>query len=329
MNEKIRILFLSANPWTTSRILVDEEEREVFEKLQEGPYRDKFELHKHAAIRTTDLQRFLMMHKPHIVHFSGHGSKSHKIILGGTPGRGKEVDQQGLVEIFALYQKHVRLAFLNACFTTRQARSLSEVIDYAVGAGKMIGDKGGVAFAGAFYRALGFGMSVKEAFESAQAEIALTKMPRTKGFELFVRHGVDEDDLFPQPGPVLGREASEPSRFVSNPLSSNGDQQGCGGTLFCEDLVLKSTKSAVAEIGRSETSDLRPAAKSANSGPTKSEIEPRSRSYSCIYLASTVEVRRVLLTERRPSLKKMAPAARARALRTTNGREAHSESGSD
>ena len=47
MTEKIRILFLSANPWTTSRILVDEEAREIFERIQEGPYREWFELHKH------------------------------------------------------------------------------------------------------------------------------------------------------------------------------------------------------------------------------------------------------------------------------------------
>src|SRR6185295_20184526 len=110
MNERIRILFISANPWTTSRILVDEEEREVFERLQEGPYRDSFELHKHAATRSIDLQRLLMMHQPHIVHFSGHASKTQKIILGSTRGsRGKEVDRQGLVEVLALYKHHVRL----------------------------------------------------------------------------------------------------------------------------------------------------------------------------------------------------------------------------
>ena len=283
MNERIRILFLSANPWTTGRILVDEEERAVFERLQEGTYRERFELHKHAAIRTTDLQRFLMMYKPHIVHFSGHGSKSHKAILGGSPGRGKEVDQQGLVKIFALFKKHVRLAFLNACFTTRQARSLSEVIDYAVGAGKMIGDKGGVAFAGAFYRAIGFGMSVREAFESAQAEIALTKMPRSKGFELFVRPGLAEGDLFPQPGPALDDEAAETSRFVSIPLSKNGDQPAGNGTLIREDLVLSSTKSTVVGIGSYETTNLRWAEKCENSGAAKDEIELRSASYSCVY----------------------------------------------
>lgn len=198
MTQKIRILFLSANPWTTSRILVDEEAREVFERIQEGPYRDRFELHKHTATRPIDLQRLLLLHRPHIVHFSGHGSKQQKIILGGTPGRGRTVDRQGLAEVFALYNSHLRLVLLNACFTRTQSQSIARVIDYSIGTGKGIGDKAGVAFAGAFYRALGFGNSVRAAFESAKAELGLTKIPRTRGFELFARDGLKEDDAFPQ-----------------------------------------------------------------------------------------------------------------------------------
>jgi len=197
MMDITRILFLSANPWTTSRILVDEEGREIFEKLQEGPYRDRFELFKHEAIRPIDLQRLMMMYKPHIVHFSGHGSKKKRLILGGAPGRGKEVNSQGLVEMFALYRKHLRLVVLNACFTKDQARSLSEVIDYSVGTGRGIGDKGGVAFAGAFYRALGFGKNITDAFDSAKAELALTRVPRTKGIELFVRDSVAQTRPLP------------------------------------------------------------------------------------------------------------------------------------
>ena len=197
MTEKIRILFLSANPWTTSRILVDEEAREVFEKIHEGPYRDCFEFHNHAAIRPSDLQKLLLMHQPHIVHFSGHGSKQERIILGGTHGRGKAVDQQGLADVFALYNNHVRVVLLNACFTKAQARSISEVINYSIGTGQGIGDKVGVAFAGAFYRALGFGKSIRDAFASARAELALTKMRRSRGIELFVRNGLSAADSFP------------------------------------------------------------------------------------------------------------------------------------
>ncbi|MEN3326596.1 MAG: hypothetical protein V7638_1403 [Acidobacteriota bacterium] len=205
MTEKIRILFLSANPWTTSRILVDEEAREIFERIQEGRQRDNFELFKHAAARPIDLQRLLLFYQPHIVHFSGHGNKKQEIILGGAPGRGKTIARQGLVELFALYNSHVRLVLLNACFTKTQARSISRVIDYSIGTGKGIGDKAGVAFAGAFYRALGFGKSIKEAFESAKAELGLTRMPRTQGIELFVREGISEDDPFPRRTEIDGK----------------------------------------------------------------------------------------------------------------------------
>jgi CHAT domain-containing protein len=198
MTEKIRILFLSANPWTTGRILVDEEAREISERLQEGPYRDKFELHNHGAVRPIDFQRLLLKYEPEIVHFSGHGSKRQRILFSGTHGRSRAVDQQGLTNLLALYSSHVRLVLLNACFTNAQAQSISEVVNYSIGTSKAIGDKASVAFAGAFYRALGFGKSVKEAFESAKAELVLTKMPRSRGIELFVKNGVDRKDAFPR-----------------------------------------------------------------------------------------------------------------------------------
>lgn len=195
--EKIRILFLSANPWTTSRILVDKEAREIHEKLEEGPNRDRFELVKHAATRPGDLQRLLMKYQPNIVHFSCHGSKGRKIILDGSPGRGKLVDPQGLVEVFRLCRGHVRLVLLNACFTKLQARALTGAIDYSIGIGRAIGDRAGVAFAGAFYRALGFGKPVPEAFASAQAELRLTNTPRSRGIELFVRDGLTPEATLP------------------------------------------------------------------------------------------------------------------------------------
>ena len=198
MTEKIRILALSANPWSTGRILAAEETREIFERLQEGPHRDKFELHNHGAVRPIDLQRLLLTYKPQIVHFSGHGSKSHRILFNGAYNRAQPLDQEGLRDVFAFHNNHVRLVLLNACFTKAQARSISEVVDYSIGTARAIGDKVSVAFAGAFYRALGYGESIRNAFQSATAELALTKMPRSRGIELFVRNGIDEGDRFPQ-----------------------------------------------------------------------------------------------------------------------------------
>ena len=185
MREKIRILVIPSNPWTGSRIVVDEA-TEIFRGLQEGPYRDRFQLHNHVAIKVSDLQKLLLMYEPHIVHFSG------------RENRRRQIDQQGLANLFALYNTHVRLVLLNASFTKTQARSISKVVNYSVVTGTETGDKVSVIFAGAFYRALGFGKSIRVAFESAKAELALNTKSRARGIKLFVRHGVSESDRFPQ-----------------------------------------------------------------------------------------------------------------------------------
>lgn len=236
MTQKVRILFLSSNPWNNSRILVDEEAREISEKIHEGPYRDCFELHSHVAVRPTDLQRLLLRYRPHIVHFSGHGNKRERIILSGPNGQGKTIDQQGFANVLALYNSHVRLVLLNACFTKAQARFISEVVNYSIGTTQAIGDKVGVAFAGAFYRALGFGKSVKDAFESARAELRLTKMPRSRGIELFIRNGVGENDSFPR----VEKHRSRRCRAIDTNLVLKAETR-----FECRFTVLRTTQQAV------------------------------------------------------------------------------------
>ena len=190
MDQKTRILFLSANPRNTGPIRVDEEAREVFKRLEEGSKRDAFELIQHPALRPGDLQLLLMKYKPQIVHFCGHSSLAERIYMEGTSGKGKQIGTDGLVEVFRLYNEHVRLILLNACNTKGQAQALASVIDYTIGAGKGIGDRAAIKFAGAFYRALSFGMSVEKAFDSAKAELLIQKIRRSKGLELFKREGV-------------------------------------------------------------------------------------------------------------------------------------------
>lgn len=210
MREKIRILVLSTNPWTSPRIVVDDEAKQICERLREGPYRERFQLHNHAVFSASDLQKLLLMYEPHIVHFSGNGRQLRRLLLGNVHGRTVRAGPQGLANLFALYSSHVRLVLLNSCFSKVEAQSISEVVNYSIGAGKASGGKVGVTFAGAFYRALGFGKSVRTAFASAKAELVLTRTPRSRGIELFVRHGVSERDRFPQTTKLAGRR---------NPLS--------------------------------------------------------------------------------------------------------------
>src|SRR5258708_28086102 len=133
MSEKIKILFLAANPLTTSWIRVDEEARQVREKLERGSKADQFELLTYPATRAADLQELLMKNEPHIVHFSGHGSLAEKIILEDFEGNGVEISTKGLVDVFRLQRNSVRVVVLNACMTKPQATALTQVIDYAIG----------------------------------------------------------------------------------------------------------------------------------------------------------------------------------------------------
>lgn len=195
MDGKIRILFLSANPSDTSRIRVDAEVREIWEKLEEGSARETFELICHPALRPSDLQRLLMKYRPHVVHFSGHGNLVKKIVFEGNFGKSKRIDTQSLVEVFKVFKDDVRVIFLNACLSRPQAQALAGVIDYTIGV-EIIGDKAAVIFAGAFYRALAFGMPVQKAFESARAELKIRGITKTKGIELLIREGIDVTEPF-------------------------------------------------------------------------------------------------------------------------------------
>lgn len=196
MSEKIRLLFLSANPWTTSRILVDEEARNIFLSLESSPECNSFDFVKYPAVRFEDIKQLLLKHRPHIVHFTGHGSKKGKMILQGASGRGKGVTNRELVELFRCFNNHVRVVVLNMCFSKKQAMALTQVIDYTIGINGVHGDRAAVHFSAIFYSALATNRSVRQAFDLAIAELKLRKIRRSKGFELFIRRGIDVTEPF-------------------------------------------------------------------------------------------------------------------------------------
>ena len=208
MKEKIKILFLTANPSTTTRLNLDTELRQIREKLAQESKADLFKLLIKAPTDTDDLHRLLLTHKPDIVHFSGHGSREQKIILRGSQGHEMVADTESLVDAFQPSRDDVRLVLLNACMSHSQATALGKVIDYTIGIEGLVTDEAAITFAGAFYLALVSGRSVEEAYASAKAELMLQGLPRSRGFKFLVREGVDPSMQFP---PVLEQIALQES----------------------------------------------------------------------------------------------------------------------
>lgn len=188
--QKIKALFLAANPTSTNRLAIDEEMHAIEQKFRAAEHRDALVFQSAWAVRPDDLLQLLNQHQPHIVHFSGHGS-SQGLCLAGDNGQARFVTTQALKALFKALKDNIRLVFLNACYSREQAQALVETIDCVVGMKESIRDDAAIAFASSFYRAIGFGRSVQEAFDQGITSLLLEGIPQEDIPELLVRQGVD------------------------------------------------------------------------------------------------------------------------------------------
>ncbi|RMD91158.1 MAG: CHAT domain-containing protein [Calditrichaeota bacterium] len=188
---KIKILFLAANPQNTPQLRLDEEIRAITEKIRASDYRDSLELVSVWAVHPDDLLQSLNEHKPHIVHFSGHGSTKGEIVLVDREQQPKPVRASALKALFTTLKDNIQIVVLNACYSRLQAEGIAEVIDYVIGMRDTIGDKAAIIFAASFYRAIGFNRTVQEAFDQARTALLLEGIPEEDTPEFLVRPGIN------------------------------------------------------------------------------------------------------------------------------------------
>jgi hypothetical protein len=182
----IKILFLAANPRDTDPLKLEHEIEVIKEKVRETEFGNLFEIQKHSGVRADQLHDFLLDYKPDIVHFSGHASSASELVLENSLGQSQRVSRKAIANLFALLPRNIRFVVLNACYTESQAEAIAEHIEWVVGMSKEITDASAIEFAGSFYRALGYGYSVRNAFELSCNHLALTGLgeqatPKLKG----------------------------------------------------------------------------------------------------------------------------------------------------
>jgi hypothetical protein len=189
--DKIIILIVSANPTGTTQLKLDEEVREIEMKIQASGFRDSLQLVSKWAVRPDDLLQYLNQYKPQIVHFSGHGSPTEEIVLLDAQRNTKPVSKGALVSLFRTLKDNIRVVLLNACFSRPQAEAITQEIDCAIGMQRAIGDAAAIIFAASFYRAIGWGRSVQDAFDQGTTALLLEGIPEEKTPVLLTREGTD------------------------------------------------------------------------------------------------------------------------------------------
>ncbi|MCZ7569319.1 MAG: CHAT domain-containing protein [Ardenticatenaceae bacterium] len=193
----IRVLFLATNPKDTTHLRLDHEVRTIRERLREADLRDRFHLDQEWAVRDTDLSRSLLAHRPHLVHFAGHGERGGVLVLEDASGNVRPLDPEILSDLFRILRDDIRCVLLNACWSEEQARALVEQagIPCVIGMTRRIADTSAVAFAAGFYRALGYGRALQTAFELGRNELSFVAPGESDVPRLLTGSGVDPATL--------------------------------------------------------------------------------------------------------------------------------------
>jgi CHAT domain-containing protein len=194
-NQPIRVLFLAANPESTVRIRLDQEVRQIEEKIRASKHRGSVKIISRWAVRVDDLREALLEVEPHVVHFSGHGTKGEEIIVESEHGHQMPIERAALAELFGLLKDHIRVVVLNACYSRGQAEAIAEHIDCTIGMNDALPDDAAIEFAAAFYQAVGYGRSVKTAFDLGVSSLKMKGIPGASVPELIPRKGVTSSEV--------------------------------------------------------------------------------------------------------------------------------------
>ncbi len=181
------ILLLAANPKGTKNLRLQEEEREIRERLRIAGY-GRVSIHSTVATRYRDIQQAMVDFNPQIVHFSGHGAGEDGLVFEDAVGKEALVSSEALANLFRIFSTEgLECVVLNACHTQFQAEGIAKHIDYVIGTNQSIKDTDAIEFAVGFYTGIGAGKTIDFAFELGcnAVELAGIKNPSIQIFYLY------------------------------------------------------------------------------------------------------------------------------------------------
>lgn len=138
--------------------------------------------------------------RPHIIHFSGHGTSSSELLIKNRQEVTVPLLVDGLVMLMTRYgEASGRLAVLLYCHSRDAAKAIIDdpscKIACAIGMDGRIDDDAAIEFAAAFYGELRFGSSVERAFQAGLTEVAMGVPGQARVPKIFSREGVDRQNL--------------------------------------------------------------------------------------------------------------------------------------
>lgn len=192
---EITVLFIAASPEDQEPLRLDREVREIQRRVRESEYRDSVRFEVRLASQVPDLLQALNELRPHVVHFSGHGSQA-ALAFEDDDGHTKPLSNVDLAMLLRASSERIRLAVFNTCQSADQAELATDHIDAAIGMDESVADESAKTFSGQFYNSLGFGLSLARAFEQACTHVKLATGATSGEPRLHVAPGVAPDEVY-------------------------------------------------------------------------------------------------------------------------------------
>lgn len=170
------ILFLASEPTDAARLRLGREIEAIRDRLRVEIHEGRVRLDSRWAVRPRDLSQVMHDVRPRLVHFSGHGSQDHRLVLEADDGKMTSVAPDALEALFS-YFPEVEGVVLNACWSDDQAEALARCVPHVVGMRDTITDPAAIAFSSGMYGALAAGRAFPEAFELGCVELRLMSIP--------------------------------------------------------------------------------------------------------------------------------------------------------
>ena len=167
LSEVQKILFLAATPEDQVILNMGRELNKIEQALSLSTYRGKFKLETKTAVKVPDITQAMQVHRPQIVHFSGHGSGELGLVVEDDAGQSRFFPTTGLDRLFRLFKNNVKCVVLSACYSADQAEVISKHGMYVIGMNNSVSDTAAIDFATGFYQSLGEGYDYEFAFEIA------------------------------------------------------------------------------------------------------------------------------------------------------------------
>jgi hypothetical protein len=192
--KEVTVLFLASSPEDQQALRLDKETREIQKQVRAAEYRDSIWFEWRLARRVTDLIQDLNEVTPHIIHFSGHGSRA-ELAFEDADGATHPLTNDQLGRLLQAGQERIRLAVFNSCDSAAQAALACNHIDVAIGMESSVGDEAAKTFAAQFYNSLGFGLSVGQAFRQAVLQVELVHGEDHEVPQLFSKDQIDPETV--------------------------------------------------------------------------------------------------------------------------------------